>query len=198
MRKSIKLILVAVLIASLGGLGGYWFRGHQLSRIPNTWHEIDRIPLAGKDSGLSFSSEALFDVDIPLPNITSAKARVKFLPIPGEINYLLGYVVTVDIAKLDLEKVPAKYKETKDLKTKSGEWKSVPLEEVVYEISISFELQDQDGFRLIVVKGSKHKVSSGQSNVLQDVGETLISVNIAKRTKVILPKVYVERCVSCE
>jgi hypothetical protein len=198
MRKSIKLILVAVLIASLGGLGGYWVRGHQLSHIPNTWYEINRIPLKGNDSGLTYTTQALFDADIPLPDITSAKAKVKFLPMPGEINYQLGYVITVDIAKLDPEKVPGKYKEKKTEKSKSGEWTLDPLKEVVYELNVSFELQDQDGFRLIEVKGPKHNVFSGQSNVLQEVVETPISVDISKRTKVIVPKVNVEKCVSCK
>jgi hypothetical protein len=97
-------------------------------------------------------------------------------------------VVTIDIASLDLKKVPDKYKSEKPIVSQTGKWILEPLKEVVYELHVSFALQDEDGFQLVEVTGPKHDVSSGQQNTLQEAIGQSVSLDVAKRTKRIVPK----------
>lgn len=198
MRSILKFGIVIFVSLVMGGLVGWWLHGRQLSKVSDAWYEVNPIPLKGKHSGLGYSSEALFNSDIPLPEVTVATAKMKFLPAQDGRAYILGYVVVIEIAKLYSAKVPEKYKSQKPITSKTGKWMMDPLKEVVYELHLSFELQDKDGFQLLEVTGPKHNVSSGQQSTLQEAIQQSVSLDVASRTKRIVPKLSIDRCVSCD
>jgi hypothetical protein len=90
MRSILKFPIVIFVSLIVGGVAGWWFHGRQLSKISDAWYEVNPMPLKGGRSGLGYSSEALFNSDIPLPEITSATAKMKFLPAQDGRGYLLG------------------------------------------------------------------------------------------------------------
>jgi hypothetical protein len=96
-----------------------------------------------------------------------------------ELN--LGYIVSVDIEKLDLQKVPQKYKVEKKEKSTAGEVTVLPIEEVVYSVTFEFILKDKDGFELLKIKSDPHNVYSGKVNEFQDVVSQAIPLAIAER-----------------
>src|SRR5262245_29670242 len=108
MRSSLNLVIVICVTLVMGGVAGWWLHGQQLSRIPDTWYEVNPMHLAGDGSNLGYTSEALFGSDIPLPTISRASAKMKFLPAQDGTSYMLGYIVTIDIMNLDSETIPAK------------------------------------------------------------------------------------------
>ena len=69
---------------------------------------------------------------------------------------------------------------------------------MVYELHLSFVLQDKDGFEQAKVTGPKHDVLSGQQNTLQEAIQARVPFDVAKQIKTIVPKFSIDRCVSCE
>jgi hypothetical protein len=69
--------------------------------------------LGSSGRGYGFTTEAAWDSDIPLPEVKRIWGKCKFLkPVTnsGNGDFNLGYIISVDIDKLDLQKVPQKYK----------------------------------------------------------------------------------------
>ena len=124
MRNVLKFGIVIFGSLVVGGVAGWWFHARQLMSISDAWYEVNPIPLKGEGSGLGYSSEALFNSDIPLPEITSATAKMKFLPSQDGRGYMLGYVATIEIANLDATKIPEKYrgKKPSHQRQASGFW----------------------------------------------------------------------------
>jgi len=193
--------LGAVVTVSLlvGGAGGYLLRVYQDSVVPEKWHETAQMPLVGPNSGLSYSTEAMFDSDIPLPAIANVSAKAKFRPSSDGANKVtLGYVVVVTVENLKAENIPDGYKVPKTERVgKAGELTLLPPKEVVYEMHLSFTLKDKDGFDLAVVNGKQHSLLSGQSNVLQDLIDDALPQEVAQRTTAIVPHLSVDKCVTC-
>ena len=101
---------MSLFLLVIGIASGYYLGISTRSPKDFDWKELIIDP-SGK--GYRFTSEALFNADIVLPDIKKLSGRSKFLsPIKldgGELH--LGYIVSVDVEKLNLEKVPEKYKE---------------------------------------------------------------------------------------
>jgi hypothetical protein len=195
-KASRTVIFIAITLGS--GMLGYWLRDHQLSSVSEDWIEYT-APLKGNNSGIAYTTDALFNSDIPFPDITGVKAKTKFVRASaGGSNVTVGYLAQVDIAKLDPSKIPNKYKAKKTETSKSGEWTTEPLKEVVYAAHFSFSLLDKDGFTLAQVEGPNHGLLSGQSNTLQEIVKQPIALDIAQRAAKIVPKLSIDKCVSCE
>lgn len=148
-------------------------------------------------SGYSFSSlGALFDADIKLSDIKALTGKAKFIDESGNIR--LGYLVTVVVEKLDLAKLPEKYRKEKTLKAKGGEFTILPPEQVVYEMHLEFTFKDKDNFVLLTLKSPHENLASGKDNQFQRIVEESIPRNIAARTSDILFSMSIDECVTCE
>jgi len=195
-KASRTVVFIAIILGS--GVLGYWLRDNQLSSVSKEWIEVT-VPLKGNNSGIAYTTDALFNSDIPLPDITGVKVKAKFVrSLAGGSNVTVGYLAQVDIAKLNPSKIPDKYKTKKTVTSKSGEWTTEPLKEVVYAAHFRFSLLDKDGFTLAQVEGPNHYLSSGQSNTLQEIVNQPIAPDIAQRAAKIVGELSIDKCVSCE
>ncbi len=161
------------------------------------WRELS-IGSTGK--GYGYTSEALFNSDIALPNIKKISGRSKLLhPDQAKKNALhLGYIVSVEVDKLDLEKVPSKYKEERKETYNAGDFTFDPIEEVVYRVVFKFTLKDKDGFELVKLEGPKHFLSSGKTNQFQDKVNKPVSATIVERIRTVVLDISVEECETCK
>jgi len=152
-----------------------------------------------KEKGYGFTTEALFNSDIPLPEIKRISGKSKFLKTQksGTDEMNLGYVVSIDVEKLDLEKVPQKYKTERKEKYKAGEFTVPPIEELVYEVSFEFELRDKDGFELVKLQSPSHSLYSGKANQFQGIAKQPILQATAERVVNIVLHMTVEKCETC-
>ncbi len=200
MRNSIRIYVpLIVLSLILGLLGGYWYATLNANKLPDVWIEKQNISTKGENSGVSYLTEALFDSEIRLPDIKSIRAKVKFIRSPNAKPNLaaVGYVVSVGVDKLDKDKIPKKYLKEREEKYKAGTFIVQPLEEIIYGVHLEFVLVDKDGFQLAELKGPKHSLSSGKTNEFQDMIQDHVSIETAKRTVDVRPRIVVEKCVSC-
>ncbi|MCI0560510.1 MAG: hypothetical protein MN733_18645 [Nitrososphaera sp.] len=145
--------------------------------------------------GYGFSPEALFDVDIKLPDIKTLTGKAKFIDEPGRIR--LGYLITVVVEKLDLTKLPEKYRKERKVKTKAGEFTVVPSEQVFYAVRFEFTFRDKDNFALFTIKSPIHDLSSGKENQFQSIVEEPIPYNVAVRTSEIMFSMSIDKCLTC-
>jgi hypothetical protein len=154
---------------------------------------------AGKKP-VSYLTEAIFGVDIALPEVTNLTGKVKFLEgIKGVNNSTnLGYLVEINVAPLDLSKVPQKYKEEKKEIINGEETIKLPIDQVVYEINFQFMLRDSDGFILKEIESKTHPISSGELNRIQEVAPESIAATIANRTRSVSFNMTVRKCLTCQ
>ena len=67
------------------------------------------VPVKG---AISYHSSALFDADIPLPDIEGVEAKIKLIAPPSgeaESTRVIAYIIHVRVASLEKENIPAKY-----------------------------------------------------------------------------------------
>lgn len=195
MRNKGKIVAgIALMVISLAI--GYYLGLSSKATMNFNWNELS-IDQAGK--GYGFTSDALFNSDIPFPEIKKLSGKTKFIKPSqyrsDELN--LGYVISVDVDKLDLQKVPQKYKVERKEQYKAGEFTVSPIEEVIYEISFEFVLKDRDGFEIIKLKSPSHNLYSGKINTFQDVVKQSISQTIVHRVSNIVLHMTVEKCEIC-
>lgn len=186
-------ILAAISILIIGAITISYFLGMS-ARTPQ---EFEWRHLTAK--GYGSTSEAIFDSDIALPKIRKIEGKAKFLtPTNPVVDGLhLGYVVSVDVEKLNIERVPKKYKEEIKQKHKSGEWIIEPIQEVVYQVTFAFKLKDKDGFELLELKSPVHNLHSGKESRFQDkISESILN-SVAERTKDVFVSMTVEKCLTC-
>ena len=191
-------IIIGIALLLIGIAIGYYITVAMKAAKNFDWKDLS-LDQSGK--GYEYSSEALFNSDIPLPEIKKISGKCKFISTSiklrnDELN--LGYIVTVDIAKLDLQKVPQKYKVEKNEKYTAGEFAVLPIEEVVYSVTFEFKLQDKDGFELLNLKTPPHSIYSGKINEFQDVVRQAISPTIAERVSGVILSMTVEKCETCK
>ena len=141
-------IIVGIALMVIGIAIGYYLGYTSKTQKNFDWKELS-IDQGGK--GYDFTSDALFNSDIALPEIKKLSGKSKFIKAPqsGSNELTLGYIVSVDVDKLDLQKVPQKYKVGKKEKYKAGEFAVQPIEAVVYEVTFEFVLKDKDDFEII-------------------------------------------------
>jgi hypothetical protein len=201
MRNSIRIYLPLIVFSLLLGLFiGYWYATFNANKLPDVWIEKQNIFTRGENSGVSYLTEALFDSEIRLPDIKNMSAKVKFMnPHDTRSNLAaLGYIMVVEVDKLDKNKIPQKYLMERKEKYKGGTFTRLPLEGVVFEVHFEFALIDRDGFQLAKIKGPKHNLLSGQINKFQDTVQDCVSIETAKRTVDLRPSMVVEKCLSCD
>jgi len=195
MKNGRKIIIgIASLVLALAV--GYYLGTTARTTKNFDWKELS-IDKSGK--GYGFTSEALFNSDIPLPEIKKLSGKSKFIKAPNatsdELN--LGYVISVDIDKLDLQKIPEKYKVERKEQHKAGEFTVLPIEDAVYEISFDFALKDKDGFEILELKSPSHNLYTGKMNSFQDSVKQTISSAIADRVANIGLHMTIEKCETC-
>ncbi|MCX5814360.1 MAG: hypothetical protein NT178_17720 [Proteobacteria bacterium] len=197
MKAKARFIAIGVALLVIGMAVGYYFAVAVKTPRNFDWKALS-LDQPGK--GYGYSSEALFGSDIRLPEIRKLSGKCKFLsasPKSRNEELNLGYVVSVDVEKLDLQRVPQKYKVEKKEKYKSGEWTVPPIDEVVYSVTFAFTLKDKDGFILLELKSPSHSIYSGKVNVFQSVVEKPILPAIAERVANITLSMMVEKCETC-
>jgi len=77
-------LMVVLLIVGFGA--GYVTRSRQLQTQTTTgdaWLFSGSVPLKGPEGAVGYNSDALFEADIPLPEIEAIEARVKLIPPPS-------------------------------------------------------------------------------------------------------------------
>lgn len=168
--------------------------------VPNIF-AAEWIPLSidtnGKN-GVFFKTEGLWS-DIPLPDVVDLSGKAKFIEsINGKSDALnLGYIINVEVAPLDLEKVPQMYKEELVEVIKGREIAWQPIEQVIYEVAFEFFLKDADGFTLRDLISKKHDIYSGKQNRYQDIVIKKVPISLVKRISSISFHVVVGKCVTC-
>jgi hypothetical protein len=160
------------------------------------WKEFTIDP-SGK--GYGFTSEALFNSDIRIPDIKKLSGKGKFIKARQATSddLFLGYIVSVDIDKLDLTKIPQKYKIEKEEQYKAGDFTVLPIEYAVYEISFEYSLKDKDGFELMKLKSPSHSLFTGKVNSFQDIVKQAVAGPIANRVANIGLYMTFEKCETC-
>ena len=194
--KRIAIFGMSIFLLVIGVTLGYYLGIS--TRNPNDfdWQELSINP---SEKGYGFTSEALFNSDVALPDIKRLSGKTKFLsPVKSDRHELhLGYIVSVDVEKLKLEQLPEKYKEEREVKSKRGGFTIMPFQGVGYQVSFEFSLKDKDGFELIKLESPKHSIYSGKDNRFQDKVSQLILKTVAERTKDIVLQMTVEKCETC-
>jgi len=190
-------IIVGIALMVIGIAIGYYLGFTSKTTKNFDWKELS-IDQGGK--GYGFTSDALFNSDIALPEIKKLSGKSKFIKAPqsGSNELTLGYIVPVDVDKLDLQKVPQKYKVEKTEKYKAGEFSVPPIEAVVYEVTFEFVLKDKDDFEIIKLKSPSHSLCSGQVNRFQDIAKPSTTQDIARRVSNIILSMSVEKCETCK
>jgi hypothetical protein len=165
--------------------------------LSEKWIEMYELPLAGDNSSIGYSSEALFKSDIKLPDIEKFNIKLKFVKPREKVKdrLSLGYIANISIKNLDTNKIPEKYRKKREI---FKGFSLDPLEEVTYEVHLTFDLFDKDGFKLIVLTSPKNSIVSGKINELQELAEGTVPIDLAKRTYSIKPRLSIDRCISCE
>lgn len=149
--------------------------------------------------GVSYSTEALFGADIPIPNINEIVGKTKFIKRSNDKSVLnLGYRVSVSQEKLDKAKIPTKYLRQKSVVIEGHSVTQEPIEEVTYEIIFSFTLKDKDGFKLLVVSSDPETITSGKKNEFQGITQQSIPIDLASRVARIELSTQLTKCISCE
>jgi len=151
------------------------------------------------DKGYMLTPEALLDSDIPIPEIRKLSGKGKFIKAlqASSDDVVLGYVISVDIDKLDLEKLPQKYKVEKKEQYKAGEITVLPIEDAVYAISFEFSLNDKDGFELMKLESPSHWLYTGKVNDFQNTVKQAVAAPTAVRVASIGLYMTIEKCVTC-
>ncbi|GEM_PF-2251717 len=203
MKTNVRFITIGIALLAIGIAAGYYFAVTMKTAWNFDWKELslDQPFSHFSGKGYGYSTEAIFDSDISLPNIRKLSGKAKFLSVSpksrnDELN--LGYIVSVDVEKLDLQWVPQKYKVEKKEKYNYRELTRFPIEEVVYSVTFMFRLKDKDGFILLELKSPSHTILSGNVNVFQNVVDETILLAIAERVANITLWMIVEKCVTCE
>ena len=188
-----KVTVVACLFSFVAGVLAM-FAVFRFQHISSAW-----FPLAKASSPLGFSTEVALKSDIALPDVKEISGTAKFLPDTDLPNsQKVGYLVHVVVSPLDLKKVPEKYLKDRPSEVEGVKTVRPPIEQVYYEVQLTFTLKDKDGFTLAEVVSPSETVTSGKDNQLQNFGMKSVANDLAARTKVIYLQLYFKKCFTCE
>lgn len=151
------------------------------------------MTLTKDGQGLAFTSAVLFDADIPMPDTTPPTGEAKFVDRGAGRGAELGFIVKTKMDKLDISKLPAKYKKTE----KHGDYTHEPTDTVVYTGRLEFTLKDADGFVLMTTDSEPVEIWSGQENTLQGIAKDAVPRPLAIRTKQIQVQLDFDKCETC-
>ncbi len=195
--KRLTIFGIVVFLLAIAIVCGYYLGISTRTAKEFNWRMLTVDP---NSKGYVFSSEALFNSDIRLPNIKDLSGRYKFLNTTKDDmdKFHLGYIVSVDVEKLNIEEIPQKYKVDRKENYKAGEFIVSPIEEVVYQIYFEFALKDKDGFKLVKLTGPKHYLSSNKTNRFQDKVVATIAGTVVDQTKDVSLEMTVQKCETCK
>jgi hypothetical protein len=188
MRKTILALAALVIGIIIGLVVPHLF----LTRLNTSWRELHTDP---KHFGLGYASPVILS-DLPVPRIKSLAGKAKFIEGDGRTAEL-GFIINVDMAPLDMAKVPQRYKvETKQV-IEGYDTTSPPIEQAYYEIEFEFELKDEDGFTLakLDAKGLP-SLQSGTNNVFQAKVEG-VPYDTANKVREIWLHPTLTKCYTC-
>jgi len=161
------------------------------------WLYNGPVPMKGS---ITYTSDAMFESDIPLPKIEDFRASVKLVQPPTSPSFsarVVAYKAAIRVAGLQRKDIPAKYLREVLEQHKGGPTTTLPLEQVTYVGQLKFALLDADGFVLAEVSGPEEWFESGTTNQLQHITTESISGALANRVVKIRPSFLVIRCESC-
>lgn len=187
----------------IGFGAGYVTRSRQIQTQATTgdaWLFSGPVPLKGPDEAVSYNSGALFEADIPLPEIEAIEVKVKLIPPPsgdGQRTRVIAYVAQVRVASLEKKNIPGKYLNERVEQHKAGPITTLPLEQATYAVQFTFDLLDKDGFKLAEVTGPDQWLQSGKSNAFQEVTSKPLDLDLARRIAKVRTHLCVLRCESC-
>jgi hypothetical protein len=162
--------------------------------VSTEWKQLSIYP---DGRGYGFAPEVISDVGTNLPHVKALSGKAKFMDEPGRIR--LGYVVAVDVDKLDLTKMSEEYRKDKKFKAKTGEEFTIGRSEHVwFQIHFEFTFRDRDNFAIFTIKSSSHDLAAGKNNQFQYISEEPIPQNVAARTGEIMFEMSIDKCVTCE
>lgn len=176
-------------------------------RVSSDWFDMHSsvtskgfVPAASVSKAVAYSFDAFAKSDIPLPEVKAVKGTAKFvIDTSASPSMRLGYRTTVEIATLDLSKIPVKYRKEKRIDVGGGKTiTQLPIDQVTYEATFNFVLMDKDGFTLLEIPSASHTVESGKVNSFQSLAPEPIPVRLASQTARILLSLHIIKCVTCE
>jgi len=173
-------IIGIVLLVLLAGTAIGWNIGSSAKvSMGFDWRELSVDP---NGTGYSRTLDALLEARFALPEINKPYGKAKFLiPIGDREDKVdLGYVVSVGVEKLDLEKVPEKYK----------------IEEATFTVRFTFSLRDEDGFELTKFDSPNHSLRSGKVNRFKGKVNQSASGSVVDRTKDVVLHMIIEGCLN--
>ena len=182
MFRRLALLVLGIIF---GSLGTYF-----LVRTPS--HRWMKLGLDQK--GLEWDNDVLFGGNIPFPNVTAPQGQAKFVDRGIGKGTELGYIVTAKMDKLDVNKLPEKYKKVEH----QGDYTIGPTDTVVYEAHLAFTLKDADDFTLMTTASEPLEIWSGQENKLQGFAKDSIPDALIKRTKRIEVMLDFDKCDTCK
>jgi hypothetical protein len=149
--------------------------------------------------GISYATDAIF-TDLPMPDIKSVSGKAKFVDAAGRGEPTeFGYIVTVEMADLDLAKVPDRYKKTEKDTINGYEVTTEPLKQAYYKVEWEFQFKDKDGFLLGEYKAPEEiSLVSGKTNVFQGKLQDKIPYDTAIRVHQIEIYPAIVKCHSCK
>lgn len=182
MLRRLALVLLGIVV---GAVGTYFSL-----RVPShKW-----MPLIPDQHWLYWNNNVLFGGDIPFPNLTPIEGQAKFVDRGVGKGIELGYAVHTNMDKLDLNKLPEKYKKVEE----HGNFSIGPIDTAVYTAHLEFTLKDGDGFTLMTTQSEPFQIWSGRDNKLQGFAKDPIPEATVKRTRSVLMTVGFETCNTCE
>jgi hypothetical protein len=142
--------------------------------------------------------------DMPDPDVRKTAGQFKFVDSTDQSarhTLRLGYKIEVDVAPLDLSKVPKRFLQEKRIDLGGGKSviqlplpQSTPTDEVRFE----FLLQDRDGFTLMKLSGDPETLWTGKSNGFQRLVKEPVPGAVARRTSSVVESMTIEKCLPCE
>jgi hypothetical protein len=202
MKRFAKLGLM-MLLPVIGFGVGYVTRSWQAQRQPtidDTWLFDGSVPIKGAGGALSYNSAALFEADVPLPEIEAVDVKIKLIAPPSpesQRTRVIAYVAQVRVASLEQKKIPPRYLEKRVEQYKAGPVTTQPLEQVTYVVQFTFDLLDKDAFKLGDATGSEQFLQSGKSNRFQEVTTQPFEIDLVRRITIVRTHLRVLRCESC-
>jgi hypothetical protein len=199
-RRHTAGFVVLILVALVAGI----IIGLVSPKMIATHLNTDWKPLAPGDSyfGVRYrfnpDADELF-LDLPMPDIKSVSGKAKFInPVGKGEATEFGYIVNMEMASLDLAKVPEHYKKSQPMEGNSG-FVRPPLTQASYEVEWEFQFKDKDGFLIGKYKSPEEQpLTSGQTNVFQGKLQDKIPYDEAVRVHQVEIYPLIVKCYSCE
>lgn len=152
-----------------------------------------------KKQGFSFNVAKQLDLIPPIKE----GGKIKFIPSGYDSELLVtGYVIDLDIAPLDVAKIPQEY--TKPWKTilMGREFEEEPIKKLSMKVKVLLELKDKDGFLISKLDDINIETFSGEGsqnykNTYQGKLMVGITKDMVKQVKSVEGQIVIDECTTC-